>query len=95
VGGPICSQAYKEDAAKYVPLDPGLQAQVEIAAAVDPTSRSAQPSATRSGLTGGVRGDVEYAVTPRFRLGGLFRYDRTGDWNEARGMLFARYRFGE
>ncbi|RAI59929.1 cellulose synthase subunit BcsC-related outer membrane protein [Roseicella frigidaeris] len=94
VGGTIGYQAYKEDAARYFPLDPGLQAQAETAAAGDPSLRAAQPSATKSGVTGGVRGDIEYAVTGNLKLGGLLRHDRTGDWNEARGLLFARYRFG-
>jgi hypothetical protein len=36
---------------------------------------------------------VEYTVTPNLRIGGLLRYDRTANWNEARGLVFARYRF--
>ncbi|MDO9708074.1 cellulose biosynthesis protein BcsC [Paracraurococcus lichenis] len=93
LGGTIGYQSYREDAAKYFPLDPGLQAQAELAAAGDGTLRAGLPASQRSGITGGLRGDIEYSITPQLRIGGLLRYDRTANWNEARGMLYARYRF--
>ncbi|GGC26551.1 hypothetical protein GCM10011504_00980 [Siccirubricoccus deserti] len=43
-------------------------------------------------MIGGLRGDIEYPLTPQLRLGGLFRYDRAADWNEARGLVYLRYR---
>ncbi len=52
------------------------------------------PGRSETGLVGGLRGDVEYAITPAFRVGGLLRYDRAANWHEARGLLSARYRFG-
>jgi hypothetical protein len=70
-----------------------MQAQLEAAAATDSTLRATSPAQSASGISGGVRGDIEYAVTPSLRIGGLLRYDRTANWNEARGLLFARYRF--
>jgi hypothetical protein len=93
VGGTIGYQAYREGAAKYFPLDPAMQSQAELAAASDATLRSSLPASTHSGISGGLRGDVEYSVTPNLRIGGLLRYDRTANWNEARGLVFARYRF--
>ena len=93
LGGTLGYQAYRESAAKYFPLDPALQAQADQAAAGDSTLRSTLPASTNSGISGGVRGDVEYTVSPNLRIGALLRYDRTANWNEARGMVFARYRF--
>jgi hypothetical protein len=46
-----------------------------------------------SGVSGGLRGDIEYALTPQLRVGALLRYDRSADWDEGRGLLYARYRF--
>ena len=46
----------------------------------------------RRGVIGGLRGDIEYAVTPTLAIGGLLRYDQAANWSETRGMLFARYR---
>jgi cellulose synthase operon protein C len=93
LGGTIGYQAYRENAAKYFPLDGAMQAQADLAAASDSTLRSSLPASTNSGISGGVRADVEYSVTPNLRIGGLLRYDRTANWNEARGLVFARYRF--
>ena len=62
------------------------------AAASDPTLVAVRPGQNRTGVVGGLRGDIEYPLTPQLRLGGLFRYDRAADWNEARGLLYLRYR---
>jgi Tfp pilus assembly protein PilF len=93
LGGTIGYQSYREDGARYFPTDAGAQAQLESSLGSDPTARASQAARSASGLIGGVRGDAEYAVTPNLRLGALLRYDRTANWNEARGMFFARYRF--
>ncbi|MBL6454955.1 BCSC C-terminal domain-containing protein [Belnapia sp. T6] len=95
IGGTIGYQSYKEDAARYFPTDAGLQAQLESSLGADPTARASQPARSGSGIIGGVRGDIEYSVTPNLRIGALLRYDRTANWNEARGLFFARYRFDQ
>ncbi len=93
LGGTIGFQSYREKAATYFPTDAAMQAQLEAAAAGDSTLRATSPSQSGSGIVGGVRGDIEYTLTPNLRIGALLRYDRTANWNEARGLLFARYRF--
>ncbi|MFZ4410664.1 MAG: cellulose synthase subunit BcsC-related outer membrane protein, partial [Paracraurococcus sp.] len=93
LGGTLGYQAYRESAAKYFPLDATQQAQAEQAAAADSTLRSSLPASSNSGVSGGVRGDIEYSISPNLRIGALVRYDRTANWNEARGLVFARYRF--
>ena len=93
LGGTIGYQSYREDAARFFPTDPGAQARLEASLPADPTARASQAARSASGIIGGVRGDVEYAVAPNLRIGALLRYDRTANWNEARGMVFARYRF--
>ncbi|WP_043361904.1 cellulose biosynthesis protein BcsC [Belnapia sp. F-4-1] len=93
LGGTIGYQSYREDAARYFPTDAGAQAALESSLGADPTARASQAARSASGIIGGVRGDIDYAVTPNLRIGALLRYDRTANWNEARGMFFARYRF--
>jgi hypothetical protein len=39
----------------------------------------------------GLRGDLEYRITQQLRLGGLLSFDRSADYNEARGLFYARY----
>ena len=92
VGGSIGYAMWREDSAPVFPNDAGLQAQLVAAAARDPTLRTTYAGQSQSGVVGSLRGDVEYALSPELRLGAALRYDRTADWNEARGMLFLRYR---
>jgi predicted Zn-dependent protease len=92
LGGTIGYQSYRENAAKYFPLSQSDQAQLESFIQSDQTARSIQPARSEAGLIGGVRGDIEYSLTPNLRIGALLRYDRTASWSEARGLLFARYR---
>ena len=93
LGGTIGYQAYRENAAKYFPLDSDHAGAAGSRGGVGFHLRSTLPASTNSGISGGVRADVEYSVTPNLRIGGLLRYDRTANWNEARGLVFARYRF--
>ncbi|MFC0409477.1 cellulose biosynthesis protein BcsC [Roseomonas elaeocarpi] len=93
LGGQIGVAHFKEDRSEVFPDDPGLQAAAVAQAATDSTKLAYYPGQTKTTVVGGVRLDLEYSLTPQLRLGGLLRYDRSADWNETRGMLFARYRF--
>jgi tetratricopeptide (TPR) repeat protein len=94
LGATIGVANWREEAASVFPRDGGLQRSLEAAATADPTLQTRYPGRSETGLIGGLRGDVEYAITPAFRIGGLLRYDRAANWHEARGLLSARYRFG-
>jgi Tfp pilus assembly protein PilF len=95
IGGTIGYQSFREDTAPFFPRDALAQAQLESQLQGQNSTgiRAVQPGQSQSGVIGGLRGDIEYAVTPNFRIGGLLRYERTGNWEEARGLVFARYRF--
>ncbi len=93
LGGTIGYQSFRENAAKYYPHDSGLQTQLEQQITSDTTARAIQPGRSESGVIGGIRADIEYAITPNLRVGALIRYDSTGNWEEVRGLAFARYRF--
>ncbi|MBY0338769.1 MAG: BCSC C-terminal domain-containing protein [Acetobacteraceae bacterium] len=94
LGGTLGFQSFREDAQPFFPRNPDLQAQLETQLQGNNVGvRTVQPGQTQSGVIGGVRADLEYSVTPNFRIGGLLRYERTGNWEEARGLVFARYRF--
>ena len=94
VGASAGFSTFREDRNALFPDDASLQRQVEQRAASDSTITAFYPGQTQSGFAGGLRGDIEYAVSPALRLGALARYDRSGDWNEGRAMVFARYRLG-
>jgi hypothetical protein len=92
LGATLGYASWREDSTPVFPGDAGAQAQLQAAAASDPTLATSYAGKTQSGFVGGLRADAEYPLTSQFRLGGQLRYDRAADWNEARGMLYLRYR---
>jgi len=92
LGGTIGFASWREKAAPLFPTEPGLQAELQAAAANDPTLQTQYPGQTQSGVTGGARADLEYTLNPQLRLGMTLRYNRAADWNEARGLVYLRYR---
>jgi len=95
IGGSVGIASWREDRAPYFPTDGARQAQLEAQAATDPTIQAFYPGQSQTGFVGGLRGDLEYAVTPTLRLGAALRYDKSADWSEARGLLYARYRLDQ
>jgi len=95
VGASVGVASWREDRAPYFPTDGARQAQLEAQAAADSTIQAFYPGQTQTGFIGGLRGDLEYSLTPALRLGAALRYDKSADWSEARGLLYARYRLDQ
>ena len=93
IGGTIGFVNWREDDSKVFPNNPGLQSQAEALARTDSTVMARYPGQSVSGLIGGVRADVDYALTPRLSLGGAFRYDKAADFDETRILLRLNNRF--
>jgi Tfp pilus assembly protein PilF len=95
IGGTVGIASWREDRAPFFPTDGSRQSQLEALAAEDPTLTAFYPGQSQTGFTGGLRGDLEYQVTPVLRLGAALRYDKSADWSEARGLVYARYRLDQ
>ncbi len=93
LGGSLGLESYKEASNLYFPIDPALQAQLESIAATDSRVVTSYPSRTVTGIVGGANGSVEYRAMPSLAVGARASYQRAGDWNEAEGLLYARYIF--
>jgi tetratricopeptide (TPR) repeat protein len=91
LGASIGYAAFREDSAPYFPNDSGLQGTLEGRAAADPTIRTRYDAQSQSGVVLGLRGDMEYRLTQQLRVGGLLSFERSADYNEARGLFYARY----
>ncbi len=92
VGGGIGVAYFREERSPFFPGNTALQAGLEQQAATDPNVTAFYARQQRTALTGTVRADIEYAITPAIRIGALARYERTADFDEARGMIYARFR---
>lgn len=93
LGASLGITSFREDRTPIFPNDRGLQAALEGRTASEVDVAAYYPGQTKSGLSGGLRGDIEYTLLPQLRVGALLRYDRSADWDEGRGMVYARYRF--
>lgn len=93
VGGTLGLTTFTEDRTAVFPNDAARQAQLAAYAASTSGVDVFYPGQSSTGLTGGLRGDLEYMVTPQLRIGGALRFDQAADWSEARGLFYARYRF--
>ncbi|NMJ41486.1 hypothetical protein GWK16_09560 [Roseomonas sp. JC162] len=65
-----------------------LQGQLRARAADAPGLITAYPSQSESGVIGSLRADLQYAISRDLALGALLRYDRSANWNEARGGVY-------
>jgi Tfp pilus assembly protein PilF len=93
LGATLGLTTFTEDRTAVFPNDTSLQGQLEGQAAGNADINAFYPGQTKTGLTGGLRADIEYMVTPQLRIGGALRFDQAADWSEGRGVVYARYRF--
>ncbi|MFZ4409954.1 MAG: cellulose synthase subunit BcsC-related outer membrane protein, partial [Paracraurococcus sp.] len=83
-------QRFHEHTAPLFPTDSALQAQMEAnSATLGPAST---PARSVSGPIGGLGANVEYAVSPTLRLGAIGRFTHTGNYSDASGLLYLRWR---
>ena len=93
VGGSLGFQTYDEASSDVFPDNASLQDALVARAASTPNLGTEYASDSEAGLVGGAHGELTYHVSPSLELGGRASYQRTGDWNTASGLFFARYTF--
>lgn len=93
IGGTLGYVNWREDASNLYPNNPDLQAQAEALARNNSALTAQFPGQSQSGLIGGVRADLDYALTPQLSIGGAFRYDKAANFDETRVLLRLNNRF--
>ncbi|WP_424814602.1 cellulose synthase subunit BcsC-related outer membrane protein [Roseococcus sp. YIM B11640] len=91
VGG-IGYQAYRTSSNAAFPTNSAMQAQLQQAAVLDPTIQTQVRGQRSAGLTGSVFANLEYAINPNLRVGAAGRYERVGNYDEAVGLFYLRWR---
>ena len=85
---------FRQEATPTFANDPALQRQLVARAASSATPLlTGLPSQNQQNFVGGLRGEFDYAITPRINLGAAFRYDKAANWDETRVLLRLRSRF--
>ena len=94
LGGTAGYAVFRQEATALFPNDPALQRQLAARAATSATPLlTTTPSRNQQNFVGGLRADLDYAVTPRINLGAGFRYDKAANWDETRIFLRLQSRF--
>ena len=97
IGGSAGFQDYRENASAYFPDDPALQAQL-VAQQANPGTAvtgllTQYPSDKASGFTGNAHAAIDYRVSTNLHLGGRFDYEHSGNFDDASGVVYAKYVF--
>ncbi len=96
VGGSIGVQTFRTKSEAVFPGQPGLQSQLEALAASGGTTIGARYGGNHVfGPAGGASGEVDYRVNDRLHIGAKAGFDRSGNFTEGTGLLYARYVFSD
>jgi tetratricopeptide (TPR) repeat protein len=90
--GSLGWQSFREHDSAVFPNDRALQAALVGAAASDPTLITSYAGESATGPAGGMRANVEYALTPTLRIGAAGRLEHSGNYDEAAGLVYLRWR---
>jgi hypothetical protein len=95
LGGSLGYAVWSEDSSPVFPTNSSLQAQLQSRVGSDPRIQAFYPGQSQAGVIGSFVGDVEYRLSRDLVMGAMLRYDRSADWNEARGTVYVRYSLPE
>ena len=91
IGGSIGVQSYRAKSARVFPTDNTLEGVLETTAGSSFGTRFGGFSGT--GLAGGAHGDIDYRVNNNLHIGAQAGFDRSGNFTEGTGLVYARYTF--
>jgi tetratricopeptide (TPR) repeat protein len=97
VGASLGFQSYHEKESAYYPIDPALQSQLErqqsnTLTAV-PGQLTSYPAQSKSGFAGSGHAQIDYRIAPNLHVGGKVNFQHSGNFDEASGVVYARYLF--
>lgn len=94
VNGKIGFERYEQDDVAYFPNDATLQLQLEeLAQTATEPQLTQHRGSSNTGVNLSLRSEVSYQVSPKLSLGSTFELSRSGNYDESRIALFARYYF--
>jgi Tfp pilus assembly protein PilF len=91
LGATLGYASFREDQADFFPTDQERQRRLEAVATE--TSPAVHKGQSVSGFTGGLRAEVDWAISPTLTLGGAVRYDKSPDFDETRMLMRLQNRF--
>ena len=93
VGGSIGVQTFRARGEPIFPEDAARQAQLDVLALTNPGVLTRASGFSATGPAGGAHAEIDYAITDNLHVGGKIGFDRSGNFTEGTGLVYARYLF--
>ncbi len=94
LGGSLGVQSFREASAPVFEQS-GLQQTLLAEARLRPGTATALPGTHSTGPAGGAHAGIDYRAVGNLHVGAEAGFDRTGNFTEGTGMVYARYVFGD
>ena len=100
LGASIGVQSFRAKGSDVFPNNPGLQSQLVSLAATNAAAGGTVVNTRLAGFHdigpgGGARAEIDYRVTDNLHVGAKAGFDRSGNFTEGTGLVYARYVFND
>ena len=95
VGGSVGVQTFRSKSALVFPNDPQRQAALTQLASTNAGIATRFSGFKDTGVAGGAHADVDYRLTNNLHIGARAGFDRSGNFTEGTGLVYARYVFND
>ncbi len=95
VGGSVGVQTFRAKSELVFPNSPSQQAALQQLASVNTGVPTRFAGFGDTGVAGGAHADIDYRLTDNLHIGARAGFDRSGNFTEGTGLVYARYVFND
>jgi hypothetical protein len=95
VGGSVGVQTFRAKSQLVFPNDPQRQSALDQLATTSTGVTTRYAGFKDTGVAGGAHADIDYRLTENLHIGARAGFDRSGNFTEGTGLVYARYVFND
>ena len=95
VGGSVGVQTFRAKSALVFPNDPDRQSALNQLASANSSIPTRIAGFSDTGVAGGAHADIDYRLTNNLHIGARAGFDKSGNFTEGTGLVYARYVFND
>ena len=95
VGGSVGVQSFRAKSSPIFPNNPASQSELNQLATTNTAIPIRISGFHETGVAGGAHADIDYRVTNNLHIGAKAGFDRSGNFTEGTGLVYARYVFND
>ena len=95
VGGSVGVQTFRAKSELVFPNDPAQQSALTQLASTNSSVPTRIAGFTDTGVAGGAHADIDYRLTNNLHIGARAGFDKSGNFTEGTGLVYARYVFND